>query len=112
MEHGALDAGRAIGVAVLKKLENDAGMLSDLYVTPSHRGRVFGRRLLEHIVTVARRERLVRLHLEPPSAFADATRLYEGLGWKRGPDLPPVEGPMIGPDCSYILDLVPGNSHV
>jgi len=105
LEFVALDSGHVIGVAVLKKLENGDGVLSDLYVTPSLRGLGHGKALLEHIVNMARAEGLSKLSLETRSEFTTAIALYETTGWKRGPDLPPSDGPLVGPDRTYFLEL-------
>lgn len=79
------------------------GHLSKFFMDARYRGKGLGRPLLHRAVAEAWALGYRRLVLETRTAFVEACHLYESTGWRRGPDLPPGDGP----DRTYSLDLAP-----
>lgn len=75
--------GALIAVGVLKRLDPEHAEIKSMHTVASARGRGAGRRMLDHLVAVARAEGYRRLSLETGSmeAFAPARALYAGAGF-------------------------------
>ncbi len=78
------DADRLAGCGALLELSPTHGEVKSMRTDPSAIGRGVGRRVLEHIVTVARARGYRRLSLETGTAevFTPAIRLYESAGFE------------------------------
>lgn len=76
--------GSLLGCGALKRLSPGHGEIKSMRTADSALGRGVGKALLDHIVTRAREEGMVRLSLETGSTaqFGAATRLYEREGFK------------------------------
>ncbi|WJW76165.1 ribosomal protein S18-alanine N-acetyltransferase [Thiohalobacter sp. IOR34] len=72
--------GRIEGYAVMSVAVGEAHILN-LCVRPESQGRGLGRRLLRHLISVARRNRADTLFLEVRPSNRVALRLYEALGF-------------------------------
>jgi putative acetyltransferase len=75
--------GALIAVAALKRLDREHAEVKSMHTVESERGRGAGRRMLEHLIAVARAEGWRRLSLETGSmaAFAPARSLYAAGGF-------------------------------
>ena len=87
------DAGEAVGCVALKSEEGGAVQLRRLAVLPAHRGKGYGRRLVDHVLAEARAAGARRATLGMWSADVPLRQWYERLGFvvtetKTYPDLP------------------------
>jgi putative acetyltransferase len=76
--------GRILGVAALKRLDDEHAEVKSMHTAEEARGRGVGLALVDHVVAVARERGFRRLSLETGSgpAFAAARRLYERVGFR------------------------------
>jgi putative acetyltransferase len=76
--------GALIAVGALKRLDPEHAEVKSMHTVASARRRGAGRRMLEHLVAVARAEGYRRLSLETGSmaAFAPARTLYASAGFR------------------------------
>lgn len=77
-----------LGCGALKELDATTGEVKSMRTVVAHRGKGVGARLLEHILTEAKRRAYTSLHLETgsQSEFAPARALYKRYGFEyRGP---------------------------
>jgi GNAT superfamily N-acetyltransferase len=93
--------GRVVGLVCLEPHEG-GGWVSKLFVAPDARGIGAGRALLEMALTSARERGYDKVRLRTRTVFVDAVRLYEKMGFTRGP-APESRG--IGEDRVYELRL-------
>lgn len=70
--------GKVLGVAALKRLDDEHAEIKSMHTAEEARGRGIGRALVDHIIAVARERGYRRLSLETGAgpAFAGARRLY------------------------------------
>jgi putative acetyltransferase len=75
--------GVLLAVGALKQLDSEHAEVKSMHTVSSARGRRIGRRMLEHLIGVARAEGYRRVSLETGSmaAFAPARSLYAGAGF-------------------------------
>jgi GNAT superfamily N-acetyltransferase len=79
--------GRVVAsVALRPAAEPDRVALKSLYVARAARRRGLGQRLVALVEAEARRRGAAHVELWTDTRFADAHRLYERLGYTRGPD--------------------------
>ena len=80
----ARDAGRLLGVAALKRLDDTHAELKSMHTREAERGRGIGRALVEHLLAFARKEGYERVSLETgtPDDFAAARSLYLKCGFE------------------------------
>ena len=80
-------SGEVVATGALHRLAPGDVELKAMHVRSSARGTGVGRRLLEHLLAVARSRgaRRVRLETGTSEAFAPARRLYESAGFERCP---------------------------
>jgi len=76
--------GVLLAVAALKRLDAEHAEVKSMHTVPAARRRGIGRRMLEHLIAVARGEGYRHLSLETGSmaAFAPARALYAGAGFE------------------------------
>jgi putative acetyltransferase len=76
--------GVLLAVGALKRLDRKHAEVKSMHTLESARGRGVGRRMLEHLIAVARADGYRRLSLETGSmaAFAPARSLYTGAGFR------------------------------
>ena len=76
--------GELLAVGALKRLDRDHAEVKSMHTSQTVRGRGVGRRMLEHLIAVARAEGYGRLSLETGSmsAFAPARGLYASAGFQ------------------------------
>jgi putative acetyltransferase len=93
--------GRIVGCAGLYPLSACRAELCKMYLEKSARGRGLGRRLLENLVTAARRGNFREVWLETNSTLHEAIALYRRYGFE------PVEPGRLLPRCdvAYLLRL-------
>jgi putative acetyltransferase len=72
--------GELLGVAALKRLDDEHAEIKSMHTAEAARGRGIGRALVDHLVAVARERGFRRVSIETGSgpAFAPARRLYAG----------------------------------
>lgn len=61
--------------------DGEADYVSDLWVDPDHQGRGAGRALLEHVLSLMRREGIERARIATHARNVGAIRLYERCGF-------------------------------
>ncbi len=76
-------AGKLLGVAALKRLDDGHGEVKSMHTAQEARGRGVARALLEHLIRVAQERGIERLSLETGSQveFAPARSLYASAGF-------------------------------
>jgi putative acetyltransferase len=76
-------AGELLGVAALKQISAHHGEIKSMHTAEAARGRGVGRRLVEHLLAVARERGYDRVSLETGAgpAFAAARELYARAGF-------------------------------
>ena len=76
--------GELLAVAALKRLDAEHAEVKSMHTAQAARGRGIGRRMIEHLIAVAREAGYRRLSLETGSmaAFAPARALYESAGFE------------------------------
>ena len=74
--------GIVIGYGMMSMAVDEAHVLN-LCVDPLQQGRGWGRRLLDHLMTLARAAQAVIVLLEVRKSNKAALRLYEGVGFQR-----------------------------
>ncbi len=79
----ARSEGRLLGIAALKRLDDNHAELKSMHTSQAERGRGVGRALVEYIVSFARAEGYHRISLETGTTdeFAAARTLYARLGF-------------------------------
>jgi putative acetyltransferase len=77
------DDGAVLGVAALKRIDDEHAEVKSMHTAEEARGRGIGRALVDHLIGVARGRGYRRLSLETGAgpAFAPARRLYESAGF-------------------------------
>jgi putative acetyltransferase len=80
--------GELLGVAALKRIDDEHAEIKSMHTAEAARGRGIGRALVEHLIGVAREQGYRRVSLETGAgpAFAPARRLYASAGF--GPSGP------------------------
>lgn len=80
----ARSKGWLVGVAALKRLDEDHAEIKSMHTRQTRRGRGVGRALLEHILDYARSAGYRRVSLETgtPDEFIPARTLYEHAGFE------------------------------
>ena len=97
--------GELIAVGALKRLDRDHAEVKSMHTSQTVRGRGVGRRMLEHLIAVARAEGYGRLSLETGSmsAFAPARGLYASAGFQA---CEPFGAYRLSPNSTYMsIDL-------
>jgi len=76
--------GELLGVAALKRIDDEHGEIKSMHTAEAARGRGIGRALVEHLIVVARDRDYRRISLETGAgaAFAPARRLYANAGFE------------------------------
>lgn len=76
--------GELLAVGALKRLDAEHAEVKSMHTAQAARGRGIGRRMIEHLIAVAREAGYRRLSLETGSmaAFAPARALYESAGFE------------------------------
>ncbi len=104
---GLFTGGIAVGCGALKALPDATSEVKSVHIAQSARGRGLARRLMRHLIEIARQEGRTALVLETGSnrAYASARGLYASLGFT---NCGPIPG--YGPDpnsCFLCLPLDP-----
>ncbi|WP_051400146.1 GNAT family N-acetyltransferase [Haloechinothrix halophila] len=76
--------GQLLAVGALKQLDDRHAEVKSMHTTRDTRGRGIGRRMVEHLIDVARERGFERISLETGSmaAFAPARALYASVGFE------------------------------
>ena len=93
--------GEVLGVAALKRLDDEHAEIKSMHTAQEARGRGIGRALVDHLVGLARERGHRRLSLETGSgpAFAPARALYAGAGFT---PCGPFAGYRPSPNSAYL----------
>lgn len=78
-------AGALMGTLGLKRLDETRCELRKMYLERKHRGKGYGRRLLDRAIARARELGFSRIELETASVLKEAIALYERYGFTRLP---------------------------
>ncbi|EED22629.1 carboxyphosphonoenolpyruvate phosphonomutase-like protein [Talaromyces stipitatus ATCC 10500] len=80
----AWDGDELLGCGALKELDATHGEIKSMRTAPEHTRKGVAKNIVHHIITEARRRNYTRLSLETgtASAFSDAQRLYQRLGFE------------------------------
>jgi putative acetyltransferase len=80
---GLREDGELLGVAALKRIDDGHAEIKSMHTAQAARGRGVGRRLVEHLLAVARERGFRRVSLETGSGppFAAARGLYASAGF-------------------------------
>jgi putative acetyltransferase len=78
------DDGRLLAIGALKHLDDEHAEVKSMHTAEAARGRGIGRRMLEHLIAVARERGYRRVSLETGAmeAFAPARALYLNSGFE------------------------------
>ena len=76
--------GELLGVAALKRIDDEHAEIKSMHTAEAARGRGIGRALLDHLIGVAREQGYRRISLETGAgpAFAPARQLYASAGFE------------------------------
>lgn len=76
--------GELLGIGALKELDSEHGEIKSMRTSAAHLRKGAARRILEHILAVAKERGYQRLSLETgtPESFWPARKLYENLGFE------------------------------
>lgn len=86
--------GAVVGCAALRRVDQHTGEMKRVYVRPAARGERLGRRLVESVLSEARRIGYQRVCLDVLPEFTTAQRLYHALGFQ--PSVPVGFNPVPG----------------
>ena len=99
----ALEGHDVVGVCAAIPYGREAFEVAKLSVAPSAQGRGLGRRLVEHCVAFARDRGARRMVLVSSTRLQAALKLYESMGFRRGPV--PADVQYVTADVYMELDL-------
>lgn len=74
--------GRIIATCALYRMDEATCELRKMYIRPEHRGRGYGKRLLEESLSQARRMGFETMTLETATVLKEAVGLYKSYGFK------------------------------
>lgn len=94
------DAGRAVGMGAIKRIDATHAEVKSMHVLAEERGRGLARAMVDHLIAAARADGIARLSLETGAqpGFIAARRLYAGMGFA---ECGPFEG--YGPDPNSVF---------
>lgn len=100
--------GVLLAIGALKRLDADHAEVKSMHTVAAARGRGVGRRMLDHLIAVARAEGCRRLSLETGSmaAFAPARALYASAGFT---PCEPFAQYRLSPNSVYMTLYIGGN---
>jgi putative acetyltransferase len=80
----AREDGTAVAVGALRELSPEHAEIKSMHTAAAHRGRGYGRAMLDHLLAVARDRGYRRVSLETgsPEAFVPARALYAAAGFQ------------------------------
>jgi GNAT superfamily N-acetyltransferase len=94
---------QAVGMGAVTQLEANVGVIQRMYLRPAYRGRGYGKRLLQQLITTARALGYSRLRLETSDFSTTAHHLYRSAGFTDIEEYPGVETPeWLRPYCTYM----------
>lgn len=70
-----------VGCVGLRALSPDVAEMKRLYVRPSHRGKLLGKKLAEEIMDIAIKMKFKKMVLDTMHEMKDAQKLYRDLGF-------------------------------
>ncbi|HUR31075.1 MAG TPA: GNAT family N-acetyltransferase [Saprospiraceae bacterium] len=73
--------GKIVGCVGLRALSPEVAEMKRLYVIPSHRGHLLGKKLSEEIITIASKMKFKTMVLDTMNEMQAAQKLYEDLGF-------------------------------
>jgi putative acetyltransferase len=93
--------GVLVAVGALKRLDSEHAEVKSMHTVVAERGRGAGRRMLDHLIAVARADGYRRVSLETGSmaAFAPARSLYAGAGFV---ECEPFADYRLSPNSTYM----------
>lgn len=80
-----VDNKKAIGFGALVRFtipsKGEVGMIEDIIVDESYRGKGFGRTILQELISIAKKENVLHVDLTSKRIRIKARKLYESLGF-------------------------------
>ncbi len=100
-------AGEVLGVAALKRLDDEHAEIKSMHTAETARGQGIGQALLDHVLAVARERGYRRVSLETGSGpeFAPARALYANAGFT---PCEPFADYRASPNSAYLTLRLPG----
>lgn len=77
----AFDAGAAIGIACMRRIDPVTAEIKRMWVNPENRGQGIAREMLEQLIDAARRIGYRRVRLDSPDFMTPAHKLYRSCGF-------------------------------
>jgi GrpB-like predicted nucleotidyltransferase (UPF0157 family)/GNAT superfamily N-acetyltransferase len=77
--------GRPAGLGGVRHLETDVAEVKSMYISPAHRGKGLGRRLLGELEGIARRHGCRAVRLDTSDYLTGAVALYRAAGYREVP---------------------------
>jgi GNAT superfamily N-acetyltransferase len=85
--------GQVVGLACMKRIQEDIGEIKRMYVQPAFRGQGIGRALLEGLIAEARKIGYPRMRLDSTRFMVEAHSLYRSVGFQEIEPYPESEIP-------------------
>ncbi len=86
--------GTIVGMGAIKKLKYDIGEIKRMYIQPSHRGRGYGKQLLNKLLEKGREFGFSTFRLETSKFMKAAQHIYSSAGFVEREEYPEVETPI------------------
>lgn len=77
----AIEGGRAVGIACMRRIREDMGEIKRMYVRPQYRGKGIGRALLDALLKEARKIGYPTVRLDSTQFMEAAHSLYRSAGF-------------------------------
>lgn len=95
-----------VGIGCLKELDNDIGEIKRMFVRSKHRGKGFGKMILDQLIADARSIGYNRIYLDSPKVFPISHNLYQSRGFAYIELFPGSEGAASKADIFVYMELV------
>ncbi len=90
-----VDGGDAVGMGGTKRLSGDIGEIKRMYIRPLHRGKGYGKQLLNQLLKNGREFGFTSFLLETSKFMTAAQRIYRNAGFTEREEYPESETPAI-----------------
>jgi GNAT superfamily N-acetyltransferase len=86
-----MEEGKAVGMGALRKLEDGVGEVKRMFIQPGHRGKGYGRLMMNGLIDEARRLGYHMLRLDTAYYLEVAVHLYRSVGFRERDKYPGTE---------------------
>ena len=87
--------GDIVGMGGLRKLSDEVGEIKRMYICPQHRGRGYGKQMLNHLLDVGRELGCTTFCLETSKFMTAAHHIYKSAGFVERGEYPESETPPV-----------------